>query len=191
MAPIKLEEHIKEQLEERRIDPSAAGWERLSGQLELHKGKKRSKRVLWMSIAASFIIGVGITAVLLQDTGTTNSTLVEAPDTQEIQKESIEKGILKDNTAIELAEVKSPEITQENESVTKTIRQNKRLLPEQPQTTNRKINQVVATSNSPVLQREQPLLGLERFYHSKSTRSSGASRESRRDNRSRDRSFTS
>jgi hypothetical protein len=146
MAPIKLEEHIKEQLEERRIQPSAAGWERLSGQLELQKGKKKSKRVLWMSIAASFIIGVGVTAVLLQDTSTTINTLVEVPDTQDVQEENIEKGILNDNTTQEVAEIQAPESIQENESAQETIEQNKVIVPEQSQTINRNINEAVAVS---------------------------------------------
>ena len=156
MAPIKLEEHIKDQLEERRIEPSAAGWERLSGQLELQKGKKKSKRVLWMSIAASFIIGVGVTAVLLQDTSTTNNTLVEVPDTQDIQAASIEKGILHKNTTLEVAEIQAPESTQENESATETREQNKVILPEQAQMINRKINEAVAV-NTPAIKPEDVL----------------------------------
>lgn len=94
MAPIKFEEHIKDQLEERRIAPSAAGWERISGQLEMQQGKKKRKRVLWMSIAASFIIGVGITAVFLQNDTTDAGPIVIAPentDTQEVIKENSEK----------------------------------------------------------------------------------------------------
>lgn len=66
MALIKFEEHIKEKLEDRRIKPMA-GWERISGQLEMQQGKKRSKRVLWMSIAASLMIGIGLTALFLQE----------------------------------------------------------------------------------------------------------------------------
>lgn len=83
MAPIKLEEHIKEQLEERRIAPSEAGWERLSGQLAMHQGKKKSTRVLWMSIAASFIIGVGLTTWYLQDNDTARNPIVVTPEKEE------------------------------------------------------------------------------------------------------------
>lgn len=94
MAPIKFEEHIKDQLEERRIEPSAAGWERISGQLEMRQGKKKNKRVLWMSIAASFIIGVGLTAVLLQEDATDVGPVVITPektDTQEVIKKDSEQ----------------------------------------------------------------------------------------------------
>lgn len=94
MAPIKFEEHIKERLEERRIEPSAAGWERLSGQLQIQQGKKKSKRVLWMSIAASFIIGVGLTAIFLQKDTTATGPVVSTPEKtqkQEVIKENSEK----------------------------------------------------------------------------------------------------
>ena len=154
MAPIKLEEHIKDQLEERRIEPSAAGWERLSGQLELQKGKKKSKRVLWMSIAASFIIGVGITAALLRDKSTTNDTLVEVSETQDLEEESIDNPILNGTKAIEIEVVQ--ETIQEKASIKETIEQNKVILPEQPQTIIRKINDAVAL-NTPAIQLKKPL----------------------------------
>lgn len=154
MAPIKLEEHIKGQLEERRIEPSAAGWERLSGQLELQKGKKKSKRVLWMSIAASFIIGVGITAALLRDKSTTNDTLVEVSETQDLEEESIDNPILNGTKAIEIEVVQ--ETIQEKASIKETIEQNKVILPEQPQTIIRKINDAVAL-NTPAIQLKKPL----------------------------------
>ena len=158
MAPIKLEEHIKGQLEERRIEPSAAGWERLSGQLELQKGKKKSKRVLWMSIAASFIIGVGITAALLRDKSTTNDTLVEVSETQDLEEESIDNPILNGTKAIEIEVVQSEvqETIQEKASIKETIEQNKVILPEQPQTIIRKINDAVAL-NTPAIQLKKPL----------------------------------
>lgn len=97
MAPIKFEEHIKDQLEERRIQPSAAGWERISGQLEIHQGKKKSKRVLWMSIAASFVIGVAIAALFFQGAGNTTVPIVAVPDSedsQEIREENNKQEVL-------------------------------------------------------------------------------------------------
>ncbi len=87
MAPIKFEEHIKEKLEDRRIEPSMAGWERISGQLEMQQGKKRSKRVLWMSIAASFVIGVGLAALFLQENTTAVSPVVDASEQSNTQED--------------------------------------------------------------------------------------------------------
>ena len=127
MAPIKFEEHIKEQLEERRLKPSAAAWERISGQLDLQQGKKKSKHVLLMAIAASFIIGVGITAALLRDKSTTNDTLVEVSETQDLEEESIGNPILNGTKAIEIEVVQSEvqETIQEKASIKETIEQNK------------------------------------------------------------------
>ena len=79
MAPIKFEEHIKDQLEKRRIEPSAAGWDRISAQLVLKQGQKKSKRVLWMSIAASFIIGAVLTAIFLNDNAYPTPEVVKTP----------------------------------------------------------------------------------------------------------------
>lgn len=90
MAPIKFEEHIKDQLEERRLEPSAAGWERISGQLELQQGQKKSKRVLWLSIAASFIIGVALTALIFSDGSSISPEVVDTPE-KNIEQQLVEK----------------------------------------------------------------------------------------------------
>lgn len=61
---MKLEDNFKNKLEERRIEPTACAWDRIEGKLEVAAGKKKSKAVLWMAIAASFIAGVFLTAAL-------------------------------------------------------------------------------------------------------------------------------
>lgn len=104
MAPIKFEEHIKEQLEERRITPSDASWERLAGQLNVAQGRKKGNRLLWMSIAASFLIGVGLTAVFFNKS-TPQERFVNAPakKTEAIQ-ESVKPESLEINKKVELTE---------------------------------------------------------------------------------------
>jgi hypothetical protein len=54
MAPIKFEDQMKDKLEQRRIQPSADAWNKLSSKLdEVHNKKERS--FLWLGIAASTI----------------------------------------------------------------------------------------------------------------------------------------
>lgn len=81
---MKLEDNFKNKLEERRIEPTACAWDRIEGKLEVAAGKKKSKAVLWMAIAASFIAGVFLTAVLFGggETIPTNE-MVTTPENQE------------------------------------------------------------------------------------------------------------
>ncbi len=67
MAPIKLEDNMKERLEERTIEPTMAAWDRISSKLDAQQGVKKSKRVLWMSIAASFVGGTLVALFLFQN----------------------------------------------------------------------------------------------------------------------------
>ncbi len=53
MAPIKLEENIREKLEAREMKPSAEAWKKLEAKLEAKQPKK--KAVLWYYVAASFV----------------------------------------------------------------------------------------------------------------------------------------
>ena len=56
MAPIKLEDHIREQFEEREVAPSAGAWDKLETKLEKEHSKKRPLYI-WYGIAAS-IVGI-------------------------------------------------------------------------------------------------------------------------------------
>lgn len=54
MAPIKLEDHIREQFEEREIAPSASAWDKLESKLDKEQGKKRPL-FIWYAVAASIV----------------------------------------------------------------------------------------------------------------------------------------
>ena len=62
MAPIKLENHIREQLQEREIKTSNNSWEKLQQQLDSTSKKKNNKG--WFYLAAS-IVGIIIISSLL------------------------------------------------------------------------------------------------------------------------------
>jgi hypothetical protein len=73
MAPIKFEEHIKESLEKRRIEPSSKSWDALSSQLD-DSSKKKSPIWLWMGVAASFAGLVFLATTFFNSTNNTVST---------------------------------------------------------------------------------------------------------------------
>lgn len=53
MAPLKFEEHIKEKLDKREIQPSARAWDEISSILHTHP-EKRQRNFVWYAMAASF-----------------------------------------------------------------------------------------------------------------------------------------
>jgi len=56
MAPNKFEKHIKKQLADREIRPSANAWEKLSEKLDSAPAHSNKRNYFWYGIAASFII---------------------------------------------------------------------------------------------------------------------------------------
>ncbi|EDM43745.1 hypothetical protein SCB49_09145 [unidentified eubacterium SCB49] len=105
MAPIKLEDHIREQMEEREIAPSAAAWDKLATQLDKNQDKKRPV-FIWYAVAASV---VGMLFVASQffgnDTVDVAPNLVEQELTVPVSKEQeIHSEMLKNET--QLAEEK-------------------------------------------------------------------------------------
>lgn len=110
MAPIKLEDHMKERLEERSLEPSAAAWERISGKLDVAQGKKKNKRVLWTSIAASFIGGIIVTALLLTNGNTEAPELVNTPEVENaseiLKEEPFKVEVIKDEAIVNPGEGK-------------------------------------------------------------------------------------
>lgn len=66
MAPIKLEDHIKERLEDRKIAPTPAAWDRIATNLDTNASKKQDRKRLWFAIAASFIGGLFIASLFFK-----------------------------------------------------------------------------------------------------------------------------
>lgn len=54
MAPLKFEEHIKEKLDKREIQPSSRAWDEIASKLNTHPEKKQ-RNLVWYAVAASFI----------------------------------------------------------------------------------------------------------------------------------------
>lgn len=81
MAPIKFDEHIKEKLESRNIQPSNQAWNKLSQRLDTQEKSKNYNGYWWLGIAASVI---GVLFMVLQFFNNdikieTNQKVVETP----------------------------------------------------------------------------------------------------------------
>lgn len=57
MTPIKFEEHIKDKLEQRSINPSANAWNKLETRLGEPAKSSKNKPIIWLGVAAS-VVGV-------------------------------------------------------------------------------------------------------------------------------------
>lgn len=88
MAPNKFEKHIKKQLQQREIQPSASAWDALSEKLDETTPKTKKKGYLWYGIAAS-IIGILILSVVYFNRGDSTSQEVQVVN---IEEEVIEVG---------------------------------------------------------------------------------------------------
>lgn len=88
MAPIKFEEHIKEKLDQREIQPSGGSWEKLNSQLD--NSNKGSGRKWWLSAVAAVAVLL-VASVLFVNQQDQNSTpIVEIPVENEIINNSDE-----------------------------------------------------------------------------------------------------
>ena len=87
MAPINFEEHIKEKLEKKRIEPSNNAWARLTDRLDTHEGTSKDKMFWWLGIAAS-LVGIFLITTLFFKSNKEEAvfpTLVETPVEQSIE----------------------------------------------------------------------------------------------------------
>ncbi|MCP9201490.1 hypothetical protein MKO06_16390 [Gramella sp. GC03-9] len=76
MAPIKFEEHIREQLEKREIAPSEKSWEELSSRLD--KAEKKPVTRWWISSAAAVVVLL-VASLLFIENQQENIPVVETP----------------------------------------------------------------------------------------------------------------
>ena len=167
MAPLKLEDNIREQFENREIKPSADAWNTLADRLdEQQKGPKKGIGI-WWAIAAG-IVGLAILGSLLfsSDPSRQNNEMVvedqstEIPANEEVQQqkplieEAPEKEVIaSEDKPAEIVEPKTvekklPVQKKEQQAVAKTdpveIQENK-----SPELIAPKIEDAVATIDSP------------------------------------------
>lgn len=93
MEPNKFENHIKEKLKNREIRPSASAWEKIQGRLDASK-KPKHNRVLWYSIAASFVGLLIVSALLFQSNNNDLDNDIQIVDTKKEESNSNRKDLL-------------------------------------------------------------------------------------------------
>ena len=150
MAPIKLENHIREQLQEREIQTSDKSWEKLQQQLNTSPPKKNIRG--WMYLAASLVSIAVISSLILREqkvmpdpstttTTTTTTTIVDVVESQknleikdnvivtnEVDKEKItlDEKVEKSNEAINVKETRIIKAQKEPIADLNTLRNNAR-----------------------------------------------------------------
>jgi len=108
MGTDKFEKHIKAQFKEREIQPSENAWEKLSSELNTDDRKKKPV-YLWMGIAASVIVLIGVTMFFFNSGDKVNETQFKVVETDS-------KEVLKENVHTE----KVPFVEKEQETVATT-----------------------------------------------------------------------
>ncbi|WP_339653158.1 hypothetical protein [uncultured Maribacter sp.] len=83
----KFEKHIKSQFKDREIQPSENAWEKISSELNSDTSKKKSV-YLWMGIAASVMVLIGIALFYFNGSDDVNEIQFEVVDTD--NKEALE-----------------------------------------------------------------------------------------------------
>ncbi|MCB7481177.1 hypothetical protein [Christiangramia sediminis] len=78
MAPIKFEEHIKEKLDEREIQPSAGSWGKLNARLDSSETKSESKK-WWISAVAAVVVLLISSLLFLNQQDQNSNPVVETP----------------------------------------------------------------------------------------------------------------
>jgi len=76
MGRINFEEHLREKLDGRTLQPSANAWERLSSRLDQEKPRNTKSGIWWISVAAS-IVGAFFVASIFMDDKSVSTELVE------------------------------------------------------------------------------------------------------------------
>ena len=112
---MNLEDNFKDKLERRRLEPTASAWDRIEGKLDASQGKKKSKIVLWMGIAASFIAGVFITTLIYN-----TSVVDEQTPYVENQPEEVIDEIAPEQSSDKPSEILLTEATTNNVEVQKS-----------------------------------------------------------------------
>ena len=111
MAVDNFDKKIKQQLEARKIEPSARAWDQLAAELEV-KEEKSTKKYWWLGIAASFLGGILITSFFfnqqqVEPVNVVNQNTIEAPKNNLVEAEETLQEINKNE---ELNAVEKPSI---------------------------------------------------------------------------------
>lgn len=88
MEPNKLENQIREKLLGREIKPSVGSWDRLDAMLSVQEEKKNRKVFPWLSIAASFLVLMGLGYFYMNQNRENEIDLKSEPSVVEMNSET-------------------------------------------------------------------------------------------------------
>lgn len=88
MAPIKFEEHIREQLDKREIQPSEGSWEKLNTRLNNEDSKKSPK--WWIGVAAAVVVCLIVSLFFIDQHKQTVTPIVNNPAEEKVDQNSNE-----------------------------------------------------------------------------------------------------
>lgn len=81
MAPSNWDNHIKESLEKRQLQPSQDAWSKLQNRLESEEKRKSNKSFWWLGLAASIVGVVFISTLFFNKNEVPTNKMVETPRT--------------------------------------------------------------------------------------------------------------
>ncbi len=108
MAPIKFEEHIREQLEKREINPSEDSWEKLNARLENSSPKKDTS--WWIGVAAAVVVCLVVSLFFINQQKQNVSPIVENP----VEEKPVQKSEEFEEPAALASEENESEVIKEN-----------------------------------------------------------------------------
>lgn len=142
MAPINIEDHIREKMQERELQPSEGAWQRLEEKLGEEK-RSGMNRTAWFAIAASFI-GILILASVFVNSGNDGNKNLVVEDSSEIISPEIIETL--PQPIVEKEELAVEEIN--SEAIEKRSPIQSEIEQPAPQ---------IATINTPVIEKKEPV----------------------------------
>ncbi|MEX0998202.1 MAG: hypothetical protein WDZ45_14210 [Flavobacteriaceae bacterium] len=127
-----FDNQIKNQLEQRTVDPSAKSWEQLRSKLD-KKDKKTTPIYWWMGIAASFLVGILLMGVFVNSENETINNIVNE-DAMEPKPEAVFNPIVDTNSIdTEISEISDSNSILESKKEEKTYQLKQLNLPNSKQ----------------------------------------------------------
>lgn len=111
MAPSNWDNHIKESLEKRQLQPSQDAWSKLQSRLESEEKKKKRTVFWWIGMAASIVGIVFISTLFFNKNEQTVNKIVDAPKAN-VEKIQDIKPVIANETVVsrdEIIETPKPE----------------------------------------------------------------------------------
>ena len=91
MAPIKQEEHLKDKLEKRRLQPSPESWSTLVNRLDVEEKNKNKSLFWWIGIAASIVGILFVTTMYFNNLPIENDTQIIVDTEENVNQETQRK----------------------------------------------------------------------------------------------------